>query len=346
MTTPTALSQGPTRSWRALLALLAVLAFAAAACGSSDSEGSAETEASSEEAADDTTSDADADADADAETETDADAESEGDGAVDGADEGPELRVVSLSATHTEIMFAIGAGDLLVAIDEWSNYPAEALELPNELSGFEPNVEAIAAYQPDLVLIGGDFTGLGDQLNEIGIDSWDGPAATSFDDVYAQIEQLGAATGHIGEAAELVGQMQTEIAAAAERAPVTDAPLSVYHELDATLYSADSTTFIGQVYAMFGLENIADPEGADAFGYPQLNAEYLVEADPDVIFTADGEDAAALAARDGWSDITAVADGNVFVMDADIASRWGPRIVDYINEVAAALETVVVPAIN
>ena len=68
---------------------------------------------------------------------------------------------MSLSPTHTEIMFAIGAGDQLVAVDDFSNYPAEALELPHDLSGYEPSVEAIAAYEPDLVLIGGDFTGLG-----------------------------------------------------------------------------------------------------------------------------------------------------------------------------------------
>ena len=79
-------------------------------------------------------------------------------------------RIVSLSPTHTEMLFAIGAGDQLVAVDEFSNYPAEALELPNDLSGFEPNVEAIAAFEPDLVVIGGDFTGLGDQLASIGID--------------------------------------------------------------------------------------------------------------------------------------------------------------------------------
>ncbi len=109
------------------------------------------------------------------------------------------------------MMYAIGAGDLLVAVDEFSNYPLEALDLPNELSGFEPNIEAIAAFEPDLVLIGGDFTGLGDQLAELDIASWDGPAAVTVSDTYAQIEQLGAATGNVAEAAELVSSMQTRI---------------------------------------------------------------------------------------------------------------------------------------
>src|SRR5690606_38536113 len=110
---------------------------------------------------------------------------------TDGDGTGTVERVVSLSPTHTEKMFAIGAGDLLVAVDEFSNYPQAALDLPNELSGYEPNVEAIAGYEPDLVLIGGDFSGLGDQLAAVGIESWDGPAGMTLDDTYAQIADLG-----------------------------------------------------------------------------------------------------------------------------------------------------------
>lgn len=255
-------------------------------------------------------------------------------------------RVVSLSPTHTEIMFAIGAGDLLVAVDDFSNFPAEALELPNELSGFEPNVEAIAGFEPDLVLIGGDFTGLGDQLAEIDIASWDGPAASSFDDTYAQIEQLGAATGNIAEAAELVSSMQTDIAAAIEATPAPEAPLSFYHELDPTYFSADSSTFIGAIYSLFGLDNIADADDSESFGFPQLNAEVIIESSPDIIFLADtkccAETAETVAARPGWDTIAAVQNGNVIEMDDDVASRWGPRIVDYIQAVAAAIETAAV----
>ena len=264
----------------------------------------------------------------------------------DAASATPE-RVVSLSPTHTEIMFAIGAGDLLVAVEEYSNYPAEALELPNELSGFEPNVEAIAEYEPDLVLIGGDFTGLGDQLAELGIDSWDGPTATTIDDTYAQIEQLGAQTGHVAEAAELVSSMQTRLDEIIADAPTADEPLSVYHEVDSTYYSADSSTFIGEVYDSFGLVNIADAEG-DEFGFPQLNAETIIAADPDLIVVPCGNfcttTAEDVAARPGWDAIAAVQNGNVLEADEDIASRWGPRIVDYYAAVADALTRVAVPA--
>ena len=258
-------------------------------------------------------------------------------------------RVISLSPTHTEIMFAIGAGDQLIAVDDYSNYPAEALELPHELSGFEPNVEAIAAYEPDLVLIGGDFNGLGEQLDSIDIASWDGPAALVVEDTYAQIEQLGALTGHVAEAASLVASMQTEMAAIVAEAPAMDEPLTYYHELGPDLYSVDSTTFLGELYGMLGLRNIADQvEAGDSQGYPQLNAEFIVSADPDLIFLADtkccSESLATVGARPGWEAMSAVVNGNVIEMDDDIASRWGPRIVDYLAEVAKAVEQAAVPA--
>ena len=318
-----------TRTPRAVLALAVGFSLFAAACGSDDAT-SATVAETVETATPPTTG----------ETDTDA---------VDSTDpaDGPQ-RIVSLSPTHTEMLFAIGAGDRLVAVDEFSNFPAEALDLPNELSGFEPNVEAIAAYDPDLVVIGGDFTGLGDQLDAIGISWWDGPAAMTLDDTYAQIEQLGAATGQVGDAAALVAQMQTDIDAIVADTTVPDEPLTFYHELDPTYFSADSTTFIGELYSLLGLQNIADRAEGDSGGFPQLNAEFIVSADPDLIFLADtkccGETAATVAARDGWGVITAVVDGNVIEMDDDIASRWGPRVVDYLAAVSAAVAQAVVSA--
>ncbi len=251
-------------------------------------------------------------------------------------------RIVSLSPTHTEILFAIGAGDQVVAVDEFSDYPTEALELPHELSGFEPNVEAIAAYEPDLVVTGGDTTGLGEQLADLDIDSWDGPAAATLGDTYDQIEELGAITGHEAEAAELVAQMQTDIDEIVAATPVPDVPLSVYHELDSAFFSADSTTFIGELYGMLGLQNIADEAEGDSGGYPQLNAEFIVSANPDLIFLADTiccrQTLATVSARPGWDAITAVQNGNVFEMDDNVASRWGPRVVDYLADVSAAVQ--------
>jgi iron complex transport system substrate-binding protein len=251
----------------------------------------------------------------------------------------PATRIVSLSPTATEMLFAIGADGPLVAVDDQSNYPPQVLDKPHDLSGYQPNVEAIAAIKPDLVLIGDDSSGLSKQLQALGLATWVGPAASSFDDVYTQIEQLGALTGHIGEAAQLVSQMQTEISAAVAAAPKPSKPMTYYHELDNTYYSITKNTFIGQVYALFGLQSIADTQQVSS-DYPQLSAESIITADPDFIFLADGgfgESPATVAARPGWANLKAVTAGNVVVVDADISSRWGPRIVDYIKNIASVV---------
>jgi iron complex transport system substrate-binding protein len=318
-----------TRTARRMIALLAGLSLVAAACGGDDSSG--DPAATEVPAASDVLATTDAAEPAATTAGTTA------------APIEPAERVVSLSPTHTEMMFAIGAGDQLVAVDEFSNYPAGALELPNGLSGYEPNVEAIAGFEPDLVIIGGDFTGLGDQLASIDIDSWDGPAATTIDDTYAQIGELGALTGHTAEADALVASMQADLTALVAATPEPTEPLYLYHELDPSFYSVDSTTFLGELYAMFGLRNIADEAEGDSGGYPQLNAEFIVSTNPDLIFLADtkccGETIVTVSARDGWSAITAVEAGAVIEMDDDIASRWGPRVVEYAAAVAAAIAT-------
>jgi iron complex transport system substrate-binding protein len=259
----------------------------------------------------------------------------------------PTVRaIVSLSPSATEMLFAIGAGDQVIAVDDLSNYPPEAFQKPHDLSALQPSVEAIARLHPDLVVIGGDFTGLTEQLAAVHVDVYNGPAATTFEDIYRQIEELGALTGHTAQAAAVVDRVRAGIAAAVARAPKFERPLTYYHELDDTYYSITSNAFIGQVYGLFGLRSIADiSEGTN--DYPQLSAEAIVSADPDIIFLADSkccqQDATSVSRRDGWSKIAAVADGNVFTMDDDLASRWGPRIVDYVQSVADALAEVKVP---
>jgi iron complex transport system substrate-binding protein len=325
---------------RTMIGVTVGVALVAAGCGS-DSDSSSDSVAPAAPS-----SDAPVASDA-AVTSEAASTPSASDGSSAASGTGPQ-RIVSLSPTHTEILFAIGAGDQVVAVDEFSDYPAEALELPHELSGFEPNVEAIAAYEPELVVTGGDFTGLADQLAAVDIDSWDGPAALTLGDTYDQIEELGAVTGHEAEAAELVAQMQTDIDEIVAATPVPDVPLTLYHELDPSFFSADSTTFIGELYGMLGLQNIADEAEGDSGGYPQLNAEFIVSTNPDLIFLADticcGESLATVSARPGWDAITAVQNGNVFEMDDSVASRWGPRVVDYLADVSAAVQQAAVPA--
>ena len=256
-------------------------------------------------------------------------------------------RIVSLAATATEMLFAIGAGDQVEAADSYSNYPADAPT--TELSAYEPNIEAISAYEPDLVVVDGTNEELISGLEAIGIEVHETPAAATLDDAYAQIEELGAITGHEDEAAEVVADMQADIEELVARVPERDEPLTYYFELDNTLYTVTSDTFIGELYALAGLENIADPADADGQtgGYPQISAEYLVDADPDLVFLADtkccDQTIETFSQRPGFGDLQAVTEGSITELDDDIANRWGPRVVDHLREIVEAVEAAPTP---
>jgi iron complex transport system substrate-binding protein len=250
--------------------------------------------------------------------------------------------VVSLSATATESLFAIGAGDQVIAVDDQSNYPAEAPV--TDLSGFQPNVEAIAGYEPDLVVAAYDPGGLVDGLEKLDIPVLLQDAAPDLEAAYEQIETLGAATGNVDGATEVVESMRSEIEQLASSATGA-AGATVYHELGPDFFTATSDTFIGSVYELLGLENIADEAGDEASGgYPQLTAEFIVDANPDLIVLADTkcceQTAATVAKRPGWKQIDAVAAGHVVEADDDIASRWGPRTVDFVELIVGSLQGV------
>jgi len=257
--------------------------------------------------------------------------------------EQPE-RIVSLTPTTTEMLFAIGAGSQVVAVDDQSDYPAGAPK--TDLSGFKPNAEAIAAKNPDLVVLSDDIDKIVDQLGKLKIPVLLTPAATSMDDSYREIGELGSLTGHQAEAEALHQQMTTRIDTIVKGVPARAKPLSYYYELDPTLYSVTSKTFIGSIFTMVGMTNVADaadPTGAKG-GYPQLSAEALIKSNPDTIFLADSkcckQSAQTVAARAGWNTITAVKAGQIFPLDDDIASRWGPRTVDLVRSVADAVAKV------
>ena len=248
-------------------------------------------------------------------------------------------RIVSLSPTATEMLFAIGAGDQVIAAEENSNFPPEAPE--TELSGFEPNVEAVAGYDPDLVIASNEPGDLEKSIEALDIPFLLQPAAMTLDDTYAEIEELGELTGHVTEADAVVEKMRSEIAELQASLPDLGSAPAYFHELDDNYFTATSETFIGRVYGELGLENIADPADKDGTGYPQLSAEYIIDADPDLIFLADtkccGQSATTVAERPGWDQITAVQDGGVVELDDDVASRWGPRVVDFLRTVAEAV---------
>lgn len=247
-------------------------------------------------------------------------------------------KIISLSPTATESLFAIGAGPQVLAVDDQSTYPTDAPR--TELSGFEPNLEAIAAKAPDLVVASNDVGGLVDGLTKLSIPVLlQGPAG-DVSAALGQIRTLGTATGNAAAADALAADIDAQIEALVASTPRSN-DLSVYHELDDTFYSATSSTFIGQAYQRFGLANIADEADDAAQSYPQLSAEQIVTANPDLIFLADAgccqQSAATVAARPGWGSIAAVKGGNVVVLDDDIASRWGPRIVELYRAISVAV---------
>jgi iron complex transport system substrate-binding protein len=244
--------------------------------------------------------------------------------------------IVSLSPAATEMLFALGAGDLVVAVDDFSNFPPEAPT--TDLSGFNPNVEAILAYEPDLVVLSGDSNDVVAGLTAVGVPVLQYGAANTFDAAFDQLRSIGAATGT--DADVLVGEITTDLDRIAASVDV-EPGLTYYHELSTDLFSATSATFIGEVYGLFDMVNIADAADPDGFGYPQLSAEYLVEQDPDYVFLACtvfcGETVDTFSAREGLGTLTAVAEGDVVELNDDIASRWGPRMVEFAEDVADAL---------
>ena len=248
-------------------------------------------------------------------------------------------RIVSLSPTATESLFAIGAGPQVVAVDDQSDYPKAAPR--TALSGFTPNVEAIAAYRPDLVVASYDPKGLVTALARLGIPVVLHAPASNFKGAYQQIRQLGMVTGRDAGAARVVAGMKAKIEAIVKTSRSRADGLSVYHEVSPDFYSASTRSFVGKVYAALGLENIADSADSAGTGFPQLSAEYIVSAGPDLIVLADtvccGQKPSTVASRPGWDRISAVRTGSIVRIHDSIAARWGPRLVSFFRAMSSAL---------
>ena len=254
--------------------------------------------------------------------------------------------IVSLSPTATEMLYAIGAGSQVKAVDVNSNYPATAPI--TKLSGFQPNAEAIAGYKPDLVIISNDVAGITAKLTALSIPVLSLPASADLSDVYREFTELGAATGHVAQAKSENRKLAAAVASVVAAEPKRAKPLTYFYELSANpYYSVTDSTFVGSVLSLLGMKSIADAAAgaAAAGGYPELSAEYILKANPDYILLADtgsangGQDAATVTARSGWSVLTAVKDKHIVMLNADIASRWGPRIIDLLKAVAAGLNS-------
>jgi len=253
-------------------------------------------------------------------------------------------RIVSLAPTATEDLYAVGAGPQVVAVDQDSDYPHRVPV--TKLSGLTPNLEAIARYRPDLVVASQNSNGLVSGLGKLGVPVLIEPGAVTLNNAYAEIDQIGQATGHYAQAARTVASMKAQIAATVRQAGSSHQDLTYYWELTANpYYSVASSTFIGQIVGLFGLKDIADAANkASDGGYPELSEEYIVTAQPQIIFLADnqaadgGQTPAIVATRPGWSAIPAVKDHEVIGLNDDIASRWGPRLPQLVAEIAQAVE--------
>jgi iron complex transport system substrate-binding protein len=247
-------------------------------------------------------------------------------------------RIVVLSATATETVFAIGAGRQVVAVDDQSNYPRSAPR--TKLSSYKPNAEAVARYMPDLVITSTSSGKLIPALGKLHIPVLLEPSATHIGGAYAQMTQIGRATGHAAAAQRLVARMKRDISKTVAATP-KGRSLSVYHEISPDYYSATSKTFIGRIYSLFGLRNIADEAAKAGNQYPQLSGEYVLASNPDIVVLSDTkcckQSVATVKQRVGWSALSAVTGGNVVPVSDDIASRWGPRIVDFVRVVAGAV---------
>ena len=250
-------------------------------------------------------------------------------------------RIMSLSATATQMLYAVGAGPQVVAVDKYSTDPPNAPR--TNLTGFEAGPESYVAYHPDLVLLAQDESGtVVAQLGALRIPTLLLPPASTLRDTYDQLAEIGMATGHVQAAASEATSIKQRLDAVTAAVGGRTKGRTYYHEVDPTLYTATSHTFIGALYGRLGMVNVADRAGRGGNDYPQLSPEYLISADPDYVFLADdvccGQSAASFSQRPGFALLRAVKAGHVFVIPDPLASQWGPRVVQFLQTIVRDVE--------
>lgn len=256
---------------------------------------------------------------------------------------GSPRRIVSISPSMTEMLFAIGAGSQLVGRDDFSVYPEEAANIPSIGSLWEGlPTEAILALEPDLVVAAQIISEEHVQaLRDLGIQVYWQSNPTDFEGLYANLREIAQLTGHVDEAEKLIENLESRVAQVdAKMAGVTNTP-SVFYEVDATdpsnPWSAGSGTFIDYLIRRAGGTNIAASISGD---YPQLSVEKLIELNPQVILLSDavyGVTPESVAGRAGWQALAAVQNGRIYPIDPNVMSLPGPRLVDGLEEVARLL---------
>jgi iron complex transport system substrate-binding protein len=242
-------------------------------------------------------------------------------------------RIVSLASHATEIFCAIGAGEQLVAVDQFANCPAGSDEKP-AVDAFQPSVEAIVAYDPDFVYAWYDPGDLVQSLRNAGVTVFFLAVPADVGGLFDNIRLIGGIAGREEEAETLIADMEAERDAIVAAIIDVETGPRIFHESDASLYTARSDTFVGELYSLLKAQNIAD-EAENP--YPQLSSEAVVAADPEVIVLADFADPAEVAARPGWSAISAVANGRICPVNPDLTDRPGPNIMQGLQALADCL---------
>ena len=248
-------------------------------------------------------------------------------------DEAPQ-RIVSLSPYATEILCEIGAGDQLAAVDLFANCPADSTAKP-ELDSFEPNLEAIAGFEPDLVYV--DGAGILGALRQIDIPVLYLTLPSSLDEVLERISLFGRVVDREADADALVDSLTERIDAVEEGVASIEEGPRIFHELDPMFFTVSPDSFIGDFYNLLKAQNIAAGGEGE---YPQLSAEVIIERDPEVIILADeaaGVTVESLNDRPGWDTLTAVKEGRVCLVDPDIVSRPGPTVADGLEALAQCI---------
>ena len=252
------------------------------------------------------------------------------------AQENDEIKIISLSTTHTEIIQSLGAENTLVGVDAFSEVdsPVEVID------AYTVTAEELVPLNPDVVIIAFDFNGIVEGLEAQEINYVLLPPARNLDDVYAQITNIGEIVNKKSEASSTIRDMKLEINRIINKYNYQD--ITVYHEIGYTygIYSVNSESLVGEIYNLLGVTNIAnseeDPYGS---GYPALSEEMVIESNPDFIVVGHSDYLNKdLSIRDGWSDISAVQNSRVFFLDDTLASNWGTTTLQLVEVLAATFE--------
>ena len=247
-----------------------------------------------------------------------------------------EIRVVSLSTTHTEVIQTLGGQDTLVAIDAFSevDFPVERID------AYTVTAEELAPLMPDVVIVAFDFNGIVEGLESQEINYVLLPPAKTLEDVYSQIETVGDVINKRSEASAKVRDLKLEINRILDNSNFGN--VSVYHEIGYKygIYSVNNDSLIGEIYNSLGVENIAGQE-EDPFGsgYPALSEEVVIESNPDFIVVGHSDYLNKdLSIRDGWGNLTAVQNSNVYFLDDTLASNWGTTTVELVRSLSVVFE--------